>query len=261
MKILCLSDLHREFDRTTAERDGAEKFLQFCDTEADVIAIAGDLDTGLHGISWAIEESKRLDKPIVYVLGNHEYYGNTIIRHTMKIKERAVGTKVSVLERDSIVIDGIRFLGCTLWTDFSLYGNATLAMYEARKSMRDFQVIRQPPSYRKMDPLFTVEIYQNSVYWLRQELDKIFDGQTVVVTHHAPSEKSVSDAYKGGLLTPAYASNLDELLQAPVSLWVHGHQHESADYIVNSTRVICNPRGYYPNYLNDQFSPYRWISI
>lgn len=261
MRILCISDLHREFDRTTCNRGGIPKYHHIDDCGADVIVIAGDLDTGVQGIIWAIEESERLGTPIVYVPGNHEYYGRTILQHTLKLKGHAVGTGVMVLDRDTVVIEGVRFLGCTLWTDFSLYGNATVAMYKARESMRDFQVIRQPPSYRKMEPIFTVEMHQNSVYWLDHELEKPFDGRTVVVTHHAPSERSISQAYEGNELNPAYASNLEALLKPPVSLWVHGHQHDSADYTIGHTRVICNPRGYYPHYLNEEFEPSKVVEI
>jgi hypothetical protein len=175
--------LYRKYDR-----EGVAKYHHIDDCGADVIVIAGDLDTGLHGVFWANKESERLKTPIVYVPGNHEYYGNKIVENTYKMKEYANDTEVHVLERDVVVLEEVRFLGCTLWTDFCLYGYPTAAMYHARQTMQDFPMIRQPNNHQRLEPIFTAELHQNSVYWLTQELKKPFDGKTVFVTHHAPSE-------------------------------------------------------------------------
>ncbi|HHJ15617.1 MAG TPA: hypothetical protein ENJ80_02855 [Gammaproteobacteria bacterium] len=86
-----------------------------------------------------------------------------------------------------------------------------------------------------------------------------FDGQTVVVTHHAPSSQSVHPRYARDLLTRAFASNLEHLMAGDrAAAWVHGHMHESFDYKVHGTRVVCNPRGYAPEALNPDFRP-DWI--
>lgn len=93
------------------------------------------------------------------------------------------------------------------------------------------------------------------VGWLRTQLTDEFVGTTVVVTHHLPHPRSIHRKYKASSLNPSFASDLSNLMGPSVSLWIHGHTHESFDYVVNSTRVVCNPRGYAPMELNEAFDP------
>jgi hypothetical protein len=170
------------------------------------------------------------------------------------------------MENDAIVLDNVRFLGCTLWTDFRLYSNSinpVICMRDAQSAMQDFRLIRATPLYRKLYPSDTVRRHELSRAWLANKLEESFNGKTVVVTHHAPSARSVESQYEGDSLTPAYASDLERLVAPPVSLWIHGHMHASFDYVVSvgaefddrGTRVVCNPRGYAPRHLNPDFNP------
>ena len=110
MKIQLLSDLHIEFQS-----------YEYPDCDSDVVVLAGDIHTKGQGVKWAIENI--LDKPVIYVLGNHEYYGKTYPKLVAEVKELARGTNVHILERDVVTINGVNFLGCTLWTDFELFGD------------------------------------------------------------------------------------------------------------------------------------------
>jgi hypothetical protein len=145
------------------------------------------------------------------------------------------------------VIDGVRFLGATLWTDFCLHGNgtqATIAMYDAGQYMNDYKRIRlAKKGYRKLRPADTQGWHFRQRSWLQERLAEPFDGKTVVVSHMAPSGHSIEEQYKGDTLSPAYASNLDHLVEQ-VDLWVHGHVHSSLDYRIGAGRVVCNPLGY-----------------
>ena len=154
------------------------------------------------------------------------------------------------------MIEGVRFLGATLWTDFSATGNAALAAAAAGEGMNDYRRIRTR-GYRRLRPADTLGEHYLARAFLEHKLREPFDGKTVVVTHHAPSTASIAphllrDATH---LNAAYVNRLEVLLGPPVSLWVHGHTHTSFDYDIKGTRVVCNPRGYAPVLLNPGFDP------
>jgi Icc-related predicted phosphoesterase len=89
---------------------------------------------------------------------------------------------------------------------------------------------------------------------LAKSLSQPFSGKTVVVTHHSPSSRSVAQRFAQDLLTPAFASNLEEMMGSHrVALWIHGHMHDPFDYEIFGTRVVCNPRGYAPFALTPSF--------
>lgn len=150
-----------------------------------------------------------------------------------------------VLDREVVVIMGTRFLGCTMWTDFTAGGNAHLAAMRVRAEMNDFRKIRTG-TYRRIVPNDLVQECLESVQWLQLKLSEPFAGKTVVITHHAPSLRSLTDnPHAGDLLDAAYANNCESLMGAErVALWIHGHTHCAADYQIADTRVVCNPRGY-----------------
>ena len=97
--------------------------------------------------------------------------------------------------------------------------------------------------------------------WIRETLSEDFPGSTVLVTHHLPHRRSIHQKYLGSGLNPSFASDLSDLVRPPVALWIHGHTHESCDYIEEGTRVVCNPRGYAPFQLNAEFDPILTIEI
>lgn len=144
-----------------------------------------------------------------------------------------------------------------------------VSVHSAQSAISDFRLIRATPSFRKLHPADTVRQHEASRAWLENALGKPFDGRTVVVTHHAPSPRSIEAQFEGDELTPAYASNLENLMGKSVDLWIHGHMHSSFDYIVgsedatgpNGTRVVCNPRGYAPDHLNPDFDPGLLIEV
>ncbi len=232
MKIHILSDLHLEFGP-----------FELPDVGADVIVLAGDIHLGDKGLLWVIE--KIPSTPVIYVLGNHEYYGKAYPKLLDRLKELSQGTNVHILENDEVTINDVRFLGCTLWTDFELFGNSIYAGYEALSNMTDYRKIRVSPKYSKLRPSDTQAIHKNSLDWLNE---RIFEGnisQSVIVTHHAPSIKSIPFQEMNEILSAAYVSSLDDLVaNCGARLWIHGHVHNMVHYKLNKTQIICNPRGY-----------------
>ncbi len=248
MKLLVLSDLHLEFGRLSTIRDG-----RGIEEGADVVVLAGDIAEGERGIRWARETFTA--KEIVYVAGNHEFYGHGF--EALMDRMREVGRQMDVhfLERDAVTIGGVRFLGTTLWTNFELYGadRREEAMDLGGLGMNDFQYIKTFRGFdreadggialRKFKPEDARQEHDLSVAWLDAELAKGDPARTVVVTHHAPSRQSLHPRFDGDDLSPCYLSDLSRLLGRS-ALWIHGHVHDSFDYRVQGTRVVANPRGY-----------------
>lgn len=254
MKIWVLSDLHMTtFEHTLHGLSSVSPTVP----EADLAVIAGDVGDGVETSAHWLAEHIRPHMPVVWVLGNHEYYGGWFRTSRNLARRLAKELDLTLLDDDVAVIDNIRFAGSTLWTDYDLYarGDENVRrehMVYARMYLSDHRQIDLEAG--KMDrflPLHAREQHLASRAWLDRTLAEPFSGETVVVTHHAPSTKSVSSQYAGDPLTPAFVSGLDDLILAhQPHCWIHGHTHESFDYRLGRTRVLCNPRGYGQENLN-----------
>lgn len=253
MKLHILSDLHMEI---------APYKLQVFD--ADVIILAGDIAEGIDGIAWAASLLEVTEANIIYIAGNHEFYHAEINDIRQKIsalcKEHS---RLHYLENGAVIINNVRFLGATLWTDFNLTQpedqETTLRMSEL--SLTDFRLIQYQQSRFKVKD--AINMHLNSVKFIEAKLDEDFTGKTVVITHHAPSLQSVAPKYKDSFLKTYFASNLSHLLGFS-DMWVHGHAHVKSDYQIGKTRVICNPRGRPTNQAqaeNIQFDPALVVEI
>lgn len=239
MKLQIASDLHLEF---LESRFPGYRIVEPAD--ADVLVLAGDI----HHTTRAIAAFADWPVPVVYVHGNHEAYHEQYSDLEEKLRAAFTGSNVHYLERDEYVLNGVRFLGCCLWTDYLLApANQRAAMMEAEQKLSDHRAIRTAQGW------FTAEdalcIHRQSRAWLETKLDERFDGPTVVVTHHGPHPNSVHPRYAGMLLNAAFVSDLTPLV-GKADLWVHGHVHDSFDYDVSGTRVVANPRGYALNRLS-----------
>ncbi len=232
MKIQILSDLHLEFG-----------MREYDFSRADLLVLAGDIHTGVNGVKWLL--SKALKIPVIYVLGNHEYYRHSYSKLLREIMDSARGTSVFILENEAISLEGITFYGCTLWTDFQLTGNAAVASYECGQRMNDYRLIRLDPEYSRLRPTDTQRMHYQSVRWLEANLGNGLTKTNVVVTHHAPSIKSIPPEFQNDPVSAGFASELGKLvLKAGPQLWIHGHIHNACDYMLGDTRIVCNPAGY-----------------
>ncbi len=232
MLIHVLSDIHLEFAP-----------FEPPSVEADVVVVAGDLTVGEKGLAWL--QTHFPSTPVVYVLGNHEYYRHSIPRLRETLQQAAEGSPIHVLENQAVEIQDVIFLGCTLWTDLALAGNAWVADQEIRQQVNDFRLIRVDPQYRRLTPGGTVRWHVQSRAWLSATVQEHQGRKIVVVTHHAPSALSLAPADRRNPISAAFASNLDQLvIDSRAALWIHGHVHTFQDYRLGETRVLCNPRGY-----------------
>lgn len=222
-------------------------------TDADVIIGAGDIGVGTDGIEWLAASGK----PTIYVAGNHEFYGGEMGQVRSELKAAAQNTNVHYLECDEVEIDGVRFIGATLWTSF-LSGNDKL-MDALKSNMNDYFQIRNGENLLAPEDL--LEINATTRDWLRNRLASPFQGHTVVVTHHAPLYASwhmpPDSLFKG-----AYCNDLSEFFaNYPIALWVHGHVHARKVYRANGIRVSCNPRGYHGHQTVEGFNAAETIEL
>jgi UDP-2,3-diacylglucosamine pyrophosphatase LpxH len=240
-------------------------------------------------VAWAAAEPAFAGKPVFYVPGNHEYYGQVWVKELAAMRAAAQGTNVQVLDQDMVTLvsdagkDEVRVLGATLWTDFKLKvlgadgqwrRDARLAAAEAGVGLNDFSVIRvqsaAPASgMRRLRPLDTVQWHHAARQWLLARLAEPWAGRTVVVTHHAPHPGSLAGCFERSGLSPAFVNDLPAACFQGVDLWVHGHTHDSFDYPVDrpgggTCRVVCNPRGYVRwdgTLENRAFEPARVVTV
>jgi len=253
VKIWVVSDLHLEIA-------GLEEPLQAPDG-ADVCVIAGDLTnvSPARGIEWI---AGNIGIPAVYVAGNHEFYFGSVLQGYREAQRASDShDDIHFLSNGMVVIQGVRFVGTTLWTDFSLMGNKQDAMAFAAMGMNDYRVVGwEGDKGERFRPEHSLRMHETSRAYLRDVLDCKHDGPTVVVTHHCPHPMSVHPKYRGQLLNAAFASDLSALIdEYQPELWIHGHTHESFDYRVGKTRVVCNPRGYHRE--NPMFDPRLAIEV
>lgn len=237
MRIRVLSDLHLEFYETP-DACGIQD-----DVACDAVVLAGDIHNDTIGIEWA---ARTFGAPVIYVMGNHEYYAHDAAALLPRARVCAADLGVHLLERDEILIGGTRFLGCTLWTGFDAgpvdWIHATRI---AHPVVADFSEIRN--NGRLLSPSQMIGWYEYSLAWLKHKLDA--NAPAVVVTHFAPTRAVVNPRFGAGdELTPYFHNNLDSLMGNAAPLWIYGHNHYSADKTVETrtgrTRVVSNQLGY-----------------
>lgn len=257
MKIHLISDIHVEMDK---------KLSLTAPEQADVIVLAGDIAEGTDGVAWA-QDNYGTQTPIIYICGNHEFYNNDM-SVTKEIAAAAAGTNVHFLDNESVVIDGVRFLGTTLWSSFNDWSNLRAINFLHHK-MSDYKYISAKEFYKNNElveraraiapimmetkggennlivPVITYMLHLEAVKYLEAELSKPFNGKTIVVTHHAPSYRSVNPHKRK--LEDAYASSLDYLIEKhhkTIEGWFHGHLHVPVKYEINGVPIVSNPRDY-----------------
>ena len=264
MKIAICSDLHLEFGDLELVNDGADLLILSGD-----IFVASDIKSWFHVESAQliaatssqvarqkryvgfIERCLKQFPHVVFVMGNHEHYHGDF-QETASIIETAFGhhSRFHHLNNEWRIINGVLFFGGTLWTNMNDEDPDT--MHRIRMMMNDFNIIKN--GIKTDDKYYSVFMPSDAVeehYKFRRNLDEALalhpDLRTVVVGHHAPSRASIHPRYQNDMvMNGAYSTNLDDFIldRRQIKLWTHGHTHEDFDYMIGTTRVVCNPRGY-----------------
>lgn len=242
MRIQLASDLHLDLLHS---RWPNERLISVAE-EADVLVLAGDIHQGSQALDTFADWNLHSSTAVIYVAGNHEFYANSMESIRQQLRQSTTSNGIHYLERQVFVLNGVRFLGCTLWTDYALR-----SMFEREHVMNEIQQrLTDHFQIRSENGLFTpadaLSQHQASRRWLTEELSKPFSGKTVVVSHHGPHPLSIHPRYVGNVLNAAYVSDLSSLFPH-VDLWLHGHVHDSFDYQIGRCRVVTNPAGYIRN--------------
>lgn len=264
MKIQIVSDLHLEFEDINIKNE----------LGADVLVLSGDICVAddLHNqpaLAWeslptdGYGRAKRALRyreffqrvsfqfpHVIYVMGNHEHYNGKFDKSAEELQGMLNYLNIHnvyILDRGTKVIDDVTFVGGTMWTDCN--NGDSLTLYHLEHAMNDFRLIRiAKENFRKFLPARTMSEHVKTKQYIQTVLQGLpEDAKAVVCTHHAPSHLSIHEYYKDDfLMNGGYASDLSEfILDHPkIKLWTHGHMHQTFDYVIGETRVVCNPRGY-----------------
>jgi Icc-related predicted phosphoesterase len=267
MKLALGSDLHIEFgDLEVTNKHDADVLILSGDIvlakELTQFDPTGILELGKDGQRFMsfFEQCSRLYKDVIYVMGNHEHYNGDFARSADILRKvcNHFGN-IHFLDRDVKTIGDVTFIGGTLWTDMNKEDSLTL--YHIKQGMNDFQIVtdsRNPVHYRDQDgnfqtrtsrfsPESAVEEHKLMLQYISTVVEGKHDQKFVVVGHHAPSKQSTKPRYQNDtLMNGGYSSDLSEfILDRPqIKLWTHGHTHDNFDYMIGTTRIVCNPRGY-----------------
>jgi predicted phosphodiesterase len=261
MRVSVISDLHLEFGELTLpggdvlilSGDVLEaKRLKLQNYTPEQISI--NQQTGIKDqryYNFFHEECAKY-KDVIYVLGNHEHYGFKYHKTQAHLQANLPGN-VHILEREHVELNGVLFLGATLWTDMNNFDPLTLM--HMKRMMNDYRQITMfneaKSLYHKLTPEYTAAEHVKTKEYFKHMLSENRQGKNlpvVVCTHHAPSKLSIHPHYaRDYIMNGAYSSDLSEfILDNPeIKFWTHGHTHDPFDYTIGDTRVICNPRGYY----------------
>lgn len=277
MKIKIVSDLHLEFEDLDLKND----------KNYDLLILAGDIfiaeDLYDHDETILSVEQKNLGKRqlaanryriflkkvslqfphVIYIAGNHEFYHGKWLKSIQVLRDECSKYKnVYFLECDTVTIDNIVFIGATLWTDVNK--GDPLTLHAVSSLMNDFRLIRNDDlGFTRLRPAHTVSRHRKTLDYFKIILDQNRDKKCVIISHHAPCSLSVHDIYKKDYIgNGCYYSDLSNfILDHPqIVLWTHGHMHNSSDYMIGDTRIVCNPRGYPGEHLTS-FNPDFFIEV
>lgn len=256
MLIRPFSDIHAEFWPANKIARILEMVVPPLPADRETVAlIAGDLGLAHQQETWlkALSVFSKQFLAVVYVEGNHFFYHNDFYGRIHELKNKvSLPKNVHFLENESVEINSVVFIGATLWTDFQ--GKDFFKMQNARKNMNDFVVIKKPTGQRLL-PEDTVDLFYESKKYIFDAINNVGGTKTVVVTHHGISPLSIHERFRGDSLNCAFMTDLsNEIIDHGPDLWVHGHTHNSFDYMIGKTRVIVNPYGYKDVEINPQYN-------
>jgi Icc-related predicted phosphoesterase len=257
-RFLIYSDLHYEL---------GGRFVPPADLrgKVDGIILAGDISGGRYAMRHAREIAEQVEAPAILIAGNHEFYGG-VIEDVIDELHALSDDQVRFLECETAVIAGVRILGTTLWTDFNLNPERRAAALSNMNSMlNDYRAIRRRSKTLdtcRIDTDWLLDLHKTYFEWLSRELSTEFDGRTIVVTHTAPSRRSIVLHNSRNVIAAAFASDLEAFVNDhEIAAWVHGHIHDSVDYMIGNTRVVSNPYGYEDDEPNRAFAPDFMIEV
>jgi predicted phosphodiesterase len=257
MRVNVISDLHLEFGDLTLpggdvlilSGDVVEaKHLKLADYTPEIIALGERTGMKHHRYMRFFYEECAKYREVIYVMGNHEHYHYKFNKTYGHLKEN-LPANIHLLEKESVEIDGVVFIGATLWTDCN--NGDPLTMMTLQHGMNDYKTVtnhyKATDLYYKLTPKVTYEDHIRAKQYISETANAAGNKPVVVVTHHSPSRQSTKPKYAADHhINGGYSSNLEEfIIEHPnIQVWTHGHTHDTFDYQIGQCRILCNPRGY-----------------
>ncbi len=249
MRIFVISDIHFEF------HDEAWLPILPDEQDFDVLVLAGDIGSGEHaftGVDRLLDHYSQV--PIILVLGNHEYYHDNLKTVNGRFREHFKSyERIHLLEENAVEIDGFKFLGCVLWSDFTVMGpTVEQALLErVDEQIGDFRLIDEDDpgnpteAPRKLSPATMQIMHRQSRSWLNQELARGDLSKTIVVTHFPPTRDTRNDHFVESSVSAYFQANgLDLIERYKPPLWLYGHNHYSRVDREGDTLLVSNQWGY-----------------
>ena len=255
MRIQLVSDLHLEFAA-----------MDISNNNADVLVLAGDIFVAedIETYEYFFEQCNKQFPHVILIMGNHEHYHSDINETEDIIRDYLTDNSFDnfhFLNNETFELDGVNFMGTTLWTDADKMDIGAMANIQI--GLNDYRVIHNGKKMLQVST--TVEMHKECLNFIHDSVTP--NMKNVVVGHHAPSRQSTHERYKNPIsakINGAFVSDCDDfILDHDIPLWIHGHCHTNFDYHVGNTRVVCNPRGYVRGYSreNPEFDPNFIIEI
>jgi predicted phosphodiesterase len=259
MKISLVSDVHLEFG----------DWYPVNPHNSEILILSGDIMVASHLKNFDKKNDKHINlrdryinflencskeyKEVIYIMGNHEHYNGAFTQTPVILREECKKFNIHFLDNEFVKIDGITFIGSTLWTDMN--NKCPISIHSVQRALNDFVTIKNVVENEegekiymgKFTPSDSVKEHEKSLKFIESVIQENQDGMFIVVGHHAPSPLSIHPKYKDDIhVNGAYASNLSEFIFSypQIKIWTHGHTHYPFDYMIGTTRVVCNPRGY-----------------
>lgn len=192
-----------------------------------------------------------MNKKVYAVAGNHTYYARTFNDTNSTLKK--FGSNIKFLNNECVDLsEDVCLIGATLWTDFKLFGDREQAKEVCMWGINDYNYIVDDRNYTIL-PEDTYRQFQSSYLYIQAKVEANPNKKFIIMTHHAPSIQSVKDDYKTDIISAAFASNLEDFINANpnIKYWVHGHVHNQSNYKIGECQVIANPYGY--NMCNESY--------
>ena len=236
LRVQIFSDLHLEFDPA----------IPPLAPDAEAVIVAGDLAPYTPGLLAKVREAWRQAECVLYVAGNHEYYGHDLDEAAQALAADCAAAGISLLNPGTAELGRTRVIGATLWTDFALDGDPGVAMMFASRRINDFSgTIRTGGGETPFTAAASAERHARERAFIEDALLAAAPDPAVVVTHHAPTPRSIHPRWRTSALNGAFASDFERVIERhQPALWVHGHVHDAVDAVLGDTRVLANPRGY-----------------
>lgn len=259
MKIAIASDIHLEFGSISLKNT----------ENADALILAGDIlvdkdlysDDEVHTLGERIIKMGKSDRfhsffkevckefpHVIYVCGNHEHYEGDVAKTYNNLCDKfKYLPNLHIMDNSLFHFGNVTFFGGTLWTNMN--NKDPITLWDMKRCMNDFQIIKNSNKNRphKFTPEDSIDLHYDFLEKLKKVLENNEYNKVVVVGHHAPSKQSTHELYKNlPIANGAYSSDLDDFIfnNPKIKVWIHGHTHHQFDYMIGSTRIVCNPRGY-----------------